>query len=145
MGGRNRVELTSDVTNNNSSANTIADVTGLSFTATSGVIYRFYALINYTSAATTTGSRWSISGPASPTILAYRSSYTLTATTQTVNYASTYDTPAASNATSVTAANIAIIQGIIKPSAGGTVIVRFASEVSNSAIVAKAESTLEWW
>ena len=122
MGGRNRLELTSDVTNNNSSANTIADVTGLSFSATSGVTYRFYALINYTSAATTTGSRWSITGPASPTILSYTSTYTLTATTQTVNYASAYDIPAASNATSLTAANIAIIQGIIKPSTDGTVI-----------------------
>jgi len=142
---RTIVVLGSDVTNNNATANTIADVTGLSFSVTAGTTYRFEATINYTSAATTTGSRWSINGPASPTILSYTSNYTLTATSQTVNYSSTYDSPSASNATSLTTGNIAIIKGIIKPSANGTVTVRFASEVANSAIIAKAGSTLEWW
>jgi hypothetical protein len=31
------------------------------------------------------------------------------------------------------------------PSASGTVVVRFASEIAGSAIIAKAGSTLEWW
>jgi hypothetical protein len=51
-----------------------------------------------------------------------------------------YNLPAASNASSVIAMNMAIIEGIIKPSANGTVIARFASEVANSAITAKAGS-----
>lgn len=39
-------------------------------------------------------------------------------------------------------ANIAIMEGLITPSANGTVVARFASEVSASAIVAKAGSTV---
>ena len=142
---RTLVTLGSDVTNNNATANTIADCTGLSFAVTSGTRYHFYALIWYTSAAGTTGSRWSINGPAT-TNLAYTSQYSLTATTNTFNNAVAYNIPAASNGTSPnTAGNIAIIQGTLLPSANGTVVVRFASEVANSAIVCKAGSTLEWW
>jgi len=132
------------VTNNNGVANTIADVTGLSFTVTSGEKYWFMFTIAYTAAATTTGSRWAINGPAAPTLINYRSTYTLTATTETVNYANAYDIPAASNATSLTAGNVAVVEGIIVPSANGTVIARFASEVLSSAIVAKAGSNLLW-
>lgn len=132
------VVLGSDVVNANSSANTIADVTGLSFSVTSGEIYYFEFIIPYTSAATTTGSRWSINGPASPTLLHYTSEYTLTATSKTVNSATAYDTPSGSNATSLTAGNVATVWGFIQPSSNGTVIARFASEVSSSAITAKA-------
>lgn len=140
----NLVVLGSDVTNNNASANTLANVTGLAFDVTAGVTYWFDATIPYTAAATTTGSRWTINGPATPTLLAYASEYTLTATSQTVNYATAYLIPAASNATSLTAGNIAYLQGIIKPSANGTVQVQFASEVSSSAVVAKAGAILRY-
>lgn len=143
----NLVVLSADVTNNNASANTIADVTGLSFSVTAGQTYFFRFRIDYTAAATATGSRWSINGPGSPTRLSYRSTYSLTSTTETLNSGLTaYDLPAASNATSVaTAGNSAVIEGFITPSANGTVIARFASEVSSSAIVAKAGSMLEWY
>ena len=39
---------------------------------------------------------------------------------------------------------VAIIWGYIKPSGNGTVIARFASEIANSAITAKAGATLRW-
>ncbi len=142
---RNLVTLGSDVINNNATANTLADCTGLSFSVVSGTRYRFYATIWYTSAAGTTGSRWTLNGPTF-TNLAYHSQYSLTATTDTFNNAVAYSIPAASNATSPnTIGNIAIIEGTILPSAGGTVVVRFASEVVSSAITCKAGSTLEWW
>lgn len=140
----NLVVLASDVMNNNGVANTIADVTGLSFPVVSGQTYWFLFTIAYTAAATTTGSRWTVNGPAAPTALAYVSDYTLTVTSQTVNYATAYDIPAAANASSLTAGNVARIEGIITPSASGTVIARFASEVLSSAIVAKAGSLLQW-
>jgi hypothetical protein len=142
---RTLVTLGTDVVNNNATANTLADVTGLSFAVTAGITYRFEALIAYTSAATTTGSRWTINGPASPTLLNYTSTYTLTATTQTANFASAYSIPSGGNSTSLASGNIAIIKGIIKPSANGTVVIRFASKIASSAITAKAGSTLEWW
>jgi hypothetical protein len=143
VGALNTVVLAADVTNNNGSANTIADVTGLSFAVVSGETYWFEFVIAYTAAATTTGSRWAINGPTT-TLLNYRSEYTLTATSTTVNSATAYDIPAAASASSLTAGNVATIWGIIKPSADGTVIARFASEISASAIVAKAGSTLRW-
>lgn len=139
------VILGSDITNNNGVANTIADVTGLSFAVTLGNRYWFRFIIMYTAAATTTGSRWSINGPAF-TQLIYKSEYSLTTSSKTINEGvSAYDTPAASSASSAnTAANIAWIEGFITPSANGTVIARFASEVLSSAIVAKTGSILHW-
>ena len=135
--------LASNVVNSNASANTIADVTGLNFPVTSGKTYWFEFHIQYTAAATTTGSRWSISGPTT-TRLNYISEYSLTTTTSTRNTQNTaYDLPAASNATSATTtSNWARIEGMITPSADGTVIARFASEVSSSAITALAGSVV---
>lgn len=133
-----------DVVNNNATANTLADITGLSFAVTSGVRYWFRFIIPYTAAATTTGSRWTINGPAT-TLLFYRSTYTLTTTSETLNAAlAAYNLPAASNASSVVAGNVAIIEGIIQPSADGTVIARFASEVTLSAITAKAGAMVDF-
>lgn len=141
---RNVITLTSDISNNNSTANTLEDVTGLSFDVVSGIIYRFYALIPYSSAATNNGSRWTINAPAS-TLLNYTSRYTLSATSETVNYAGAINIPAACNNNSILNGNLAIIEGIIKPSANGTVQIRFASEGANITITAKAGATLEYW
>lgn len=143
-GYRNLVKLGSDVINNNATANTLADCTGLSFSVAAGTRYYFKALIWYTSAVTTTGSRWTLNGPA-VTNITYKSTYTLAATTLTTNFATAYSIPAASNATSLTAGNIATIEGTVLPSAAGTVVVQFASEVASSAITCKAGSILEWW
>jgi hypothetical protein len=140
----NIVKLASPVTNNNASANTIADVTGLSFAVTSGHLYYFRFIIPYTSAATTTGSRWSISGPSSPTQLNYTSRWTNGATAEVFNYATAYDIPASASTTSLTAGNVAVVEGIIKPSGSGNVIARFASEVSGSAIVALVGAICLW-
>lgn len=137
--------LAADVTNNNAVANTIADVTGLSFAVVNGRRYWFRFVIHYTAAAGATGSRWSINGP-TITRLAYRSSYSLTTASETVNSGlNAYNLPAASNATTPsTTGNTAIIEGHIQPSADGNVIARFASEVASSAIVAKAGSIVEY-
>jgi hypothetical protein len=144
LSGRHRslVVLGADVANSTTS---LADVTGLSFNVVAGTTYKFYALVAYASAATTTGSRWTINGPTT-SLLAYSSSYSLTATSNTFNTATAYSIPAAANASSATTTgNVAVIEGMITPSANGTVQVRFASEVAGSAITAKAGSTLEWW
>ena len=140
----NTVVLSENVVNNNATANTIADVTGLSFAVTAEQTYWFEFVIPYNSAATATGSRWSINGPGSPTRLSYRSEYTLTATTTTVNSAGAYDTPAAANASSLATGNVAKIWGIITPSSNGSVTARFASEISSSAITALAGATIRW-
>lgn len=140
----NLVVLSADVTNNNAVANTMQDVTGLSFSVTAGEKYWFYANIQYTAAATTTGSRWSMNGPSGT--WRFSSQYSLTTTTFTLNTGlSAVDTPAASNATSAaTGSNNAWVEGFFEATATGTVVVRFASEVLSSAIVAKAGSILQW-
>jgi hypothetical protein len=138
--------ITSNVVNSNATANTMADVTGLSFAVTSGVTYKFRFFIVYTSAATTTGSRWSINGP-TVTTLHYQSEYALTTTSKTFNNGLTaYNSPKTSSASSAaTGSNIAVIEGIITPSASGTVIARFASEIANSAITALANLSYVQW
>lgn len=135
--------LASDVVNNNAIANTIQDVTGLSFPVIAGKTYWFNFQIQYSAAATTTGSRWSITGPTT-TRINYISEYSLTATTTTRNAQVTaYDLPSASNASSATTgSNWAVIEGMITVSADGNVIARFASEVASSAITALAGSVV---
>lgn len=150
----NTTVLGSDVTNNNAVANTIADVTGLSFAVVAGETYWFRFVIRYTSAATATGSRWTINGPGSPTALAFKVEVPLIATVNSTDatsdsHAIAYDTPATANATSPNntapaGGQIVTIEGFIKPSANGTVIARFSSEVASSAIIAKAGSFVNW-
>ena len=144
--GYNRVSLASDVTNDSATANTIQDVTGLSFPVAAAVRTAFRFVIDYTAAATTTGSRWTINGPGLDR-LSYRSRYGLTRISETVNNGlDAYDLPAASNvASAATGANLAVVEGIIVPAVDGTVIARFASEIASSAIVAKAGSYVDYW
>ena len=142
---RTLVTLASDVTNVNATGDTLEDVTGLEFSATSGTTYRFRAVIAYTSNAALNGSRWTINGPTT-TLLAYTSRYTLTATSDTFGLFNTYQVPLASNvSTPLTTGSTAEIIGIVTPSATGMVIVQHASERANSTITALAGSTLEWW
>mgnify|MGYP000402669049 FL=1 len=138
------VILGSDVINNNAVANTLQDVTGLSFPVVNGKTYWFRFFILYTSAATTTGSRWTINTPSFST-LTYKSEYTLTATTITIKQGlQAANLPAACNASSLLNGNVAIIEGIIDVSANGDIIARFASEIASSSITAKAGSFVEY-
>lgn len=140
----NLVVLAADVANANAVANTIADVTGLSSPVVSGQTYQFEFFIDYTAAATTTGSRWCINGPAFSRLM-LQSNYGLTTTSLTFNQVGAYDQPAAANASSpLTTGNLAYMAGQNTPSADGNVIARFASEVAASAITAKAGSLLKW-
>lgn len=138
------VVSTQDTVNNNASLNTLADVTGLGFAMTAGESYYFEAVIMYTAQATSTGSRWTVNGPANPTYVYYTSEYTITATTQTTNYANAYQIPAASNASSLSAGNTAWVTGIIKPSQNGTLQIQFASKIANSAITALTGSFIRY-
>ncbi len=135
--------LATDVINNNVTANTIQDVTGLNFAVVAGGKYYFKFYINYSTGVTSTGSRWSISGPTF-TSLCFMSEYTASATTTTRNTnVISYDLPALSNSSSgQLAGNNAVIEGYIVPSADGIVTARFASETSNVAITAKAGSVV---
>lgn len=141
----NTVVLSGDVSNAEAVANTITSIPGLTFPVVTGQAYWFDFWIMYTAAATTTGSRFSLTGPAT-TFLTFGSEYSLAATTTTRNANNlTFDLPAASNATSSsTGSNMAHLWGMVIPSADGAITARFASEVTVSAITAKAGSFLQW-
>lgn len=131
--------LAANVVNSNATANTLTDVTGLSFPCISGQTVYFRFFIPYSAAATTTGSRWSINGAANIS-LRYTSEWALSLTAQTNNESlGVYNVPAAANASSAaTAANFAVIEGYVNLLADGPIIARFASSVANSAITALA-------
>jgi hypothetical protein len=146
---RTLVTLGSDVASTASTS--FQNITGLSFSVTSGTTYRFYALLVYTASATTIGLKGSLTSPAI-TLLAYTTRTPLaaagTATNDWVNGAATTDAAAITSSTSsvTTTGNIMIIEGVIKPSASGTLQLRFAPETATaSGIVIKAGSTLEYW
>ena len=129
----------SDVPN---SGDNVLENTTLAFSVTENLLYRFRAEIVYSAAATTTGSRWVVDGP-SVSLIAYRSVWGLTTTSESVVLANDYNLPAACNASSpATTGNLAIVEGILKASATGTVNIKFASEVSGSAITVKAGSVI---
>lgn len=139
--------LDKDTVNNNSIANRLIDVPDLGFWAVESCSYWFRFSLMYTAAATTTGSRWSIYGPGSPTALRYVTEYSLTTTSKTSNEGIlAYDNIAASNASSAaTVANSAFVEGFIDtPTCSGRVFLRFASEVASSAITLLAGSTVQW-
>jgi hypothetical protein len=125
----------------------LANINELSFSVLSGSTYRFRFVIHYEAFNTSTGSRFTLSGAAT-SILSYRSMYSLGAGTQTLNPAlSTYDSPASSNLSSTaTAGNIAIVEGILRPSENGSVVARFASEapIPSAFIRAKTGSYVEY-
>lgn len=131
--------LGSDVSTTSS---TIGDVTGLSFAVEANKSYWFRFVIQWEASATATGgTRWSMSGPAAPRELRFRSQYSLTTTTDSFNTLTAYDAPATLSATSaLTNANIAVVEGIFLPSASGTAIARFASE--GATITAKTGSVV---
>lgn len=138
--GRTLLTVASDVTN---STSTYSDVTGLTFSVSSGTAYRFYALILYDSQATSTGAGFAVNGPATPTRLNYRVDFS---NGSSQNYTS-FDASNTQSSVPVTDGNLAIIQGIVIPSASGTFAVRFRSEApgTNNQITVKAGSTLERW
>lgn len=139
--GYTLLTTTADVANAHATPDTLADITGLTYAVTAGDSYQFRAVIPYTSAATTTGARFTINGPAM-TSINFVSRWTLTATTEYFFYSSAL-LGGTVQASSLAAGNVAVITGHCKPSADGTLAVQFSSEVTVSAITALAGSTFE--
>lgn len=139
--GRNIIVLAGDVVN---TSTTLQDVSGLSFNVLANTFYRFYAIIPYTSGNKNNGSLWTILGP-TPQFISYISRYSLSENTETINYCSDYNQPTSANQNSALNANIAIIQGVLRTSANGTVQIKFASATNGVSITAKNGATLEYW
>lgn len=136
----NSTMISADVTNATTS---YADITSLSFSVTSGKQYYFKFVIPYTTSLAGNGAGFSINGPAT-THLSYYSYYPSNANVITFNSGiSSYDTPSAANGNTGTLSALAFVEGVITPSANGTVIGRFRSETAaGNSIVAKAGSVV---
>lgn len=112
------------------------DVTGLSFPVTANKVYKWRATIAYTNTA---NIAFSLDGPA-VTFNRYRFTTASTTTANLVNNQSAYNLPAG---TSAAVNGVSTADGIIRPSANGTVVVRFRSAAVGG-ITALAGSVIEW-
>lgn len=132
-----RVVLGGDIS---SSVTALGDATGLSFAVTSGVRHRFCFWVVFRSAALTTGIQLSVNAPAA-TLLAYNAIIPITATTQVLGNRRAVNV--ASVGTGVDVVNsdlLATVEGVIVPSASGTLALRYSSEVAASAVTMRAGS-----
>jgi hypothetical protein len=112
------------------------DVTGLSFPVTANKVYKWRATIAYTNTA---NIAFALDGPA-VTFNRYRFTTASTSTANLVNNQSAYNLPAG---TSAAVNGVSTADGIIRPSANGTVVVRFRS-ASVGGLTVLAGSVIEW-
>jgi hypothetical protein len=125
-----------------------ADVTDLGWSILANTNYVFHFYLQFWTNATTTGIRFAINGPASPTALRFGGSHpTASPGSDAVNHASgivtAYDTPIRATASGPGFADsFAHLHGIIRNGANaGTLQLRFASEVAVAdAAVVEVES-----
>jgi hypothetical protein len=130
--------LAADVANSTTS---YADITGLSFPVKSGSTYKFKFYVHMTSAAATTGAGLALTFPDNPTKISYVTTLPVTnASSATWQGYTGEDLPAAAQTTFPgNFQGTGWIEGLIKPSADGTVQARIMSEVAASAVTAKAD------
>jgi trimeric autotransporter adhesin len=136
--GPQSARTTGIVTN---STTTLANVTGLSFAVVNGSSYKFNAVIRYSANATTTGSAWTLGGPAGTVSYVVRSA--LTTTSDHVVYQNALDTNTPSASSAFSAGNTVTIEGIVSPTADGTYQIKFASEIAAS-ITVQGNSIVTW-
>ncbi len=128
------------------STTTLTNVTSQSFAVTSGVVYKYRFHILYTSAAATTGLQLSLTYPAVTTASAVAQIPSgadgISSQFQgTINTSGDIVTATATSA--ATSVHYASVQGIIIPSANGTVQLQAASEINASNIIIRAGSFVE--
>jgi len=123
-----------DITNATSTG--YEDVTGLSFAVTAGKTYKWRATLGYTNSA---NIQFAINGPA-VTFNRYRFTSAATSTGNLVSNQTTYNNP---NSTAAAVSGVSTADGIIKPSANGTVIVRYRC-ASIGGLTVLAGSIIEW-
>jgi len=119
------------------------NVAGLNWYGKAGEVYEFKAVVVYDVTLVTEGASFAINGPAATV-----KSYVVTVpsgATPTTSFANAYDLPAAAASDSAfTTDNIAIIEGVVSPSADGTISVRGIASTSNAATVQAASSYITW-
>jgi hypothetical protein len=124
--------------------NALVDVAGMSFPVQAGKTYWFSFTGAYVADTGTTGSRWTINGPVM-TWLIYRSTYGQSTTVLVDNPILTaLQAPTSSSTGSNPGANLARIEGMFRPTTGGTLQIQAAREVTTGTIALKAGALLTW-
>lgn len=133
-------KLTSDLAL--STSTTLAN-TGPSFNVLAGVYYMFRFLLLYQTAATTTGIKTSVTIPAASRFAAWVQTPVSTAAGGTANVYADWATTSgdAVTGTGTPAANVdhfATLEGLIVPSADGTLALQHASEVTTTGVTVRS-------
>lgn len=139
--GYSTVILGSDYTNSNAVANTLEDITGYSFSVLNNKTYWFRFQYIIVPSIATTGHRVTINGPTFND-LGYNTMLIASAASVSITWNNAYGSPATSNATTPSSGGTGFIEGIIRPSADGTLQARLASEVAGSGVTIKAGSVI---
>lgn len=142
-----RLVVTADVINATTS---FADVTGLTCALLSGKTYTFIAHLIHVNNASTTGSQFGVNIGAAPTSLIVGTIDTVTpsvtASAHSAGVVTALDTAATAQTTGSTSNRLAILSGMIIPSANGTFAIRCKSEVAvASGLTVKAGSFCRIW
>lgn len=129
------------------SSTTVSNDSTLAFNVSSGVTYRYRFHILYASAANTTGMRLALTYPAVTAASAVAqipngNDGTASQFQGTINASG--DTVIATGTPAATTVHYATIQGVIVPSAAGTVQLRVGTEVNLSNITVRAGSFVEY-
>lgn len=122
---------------------TLADVTGLSFSVTSGTVYYFLFQCVFQSTSTSVGLKAGLTFPAVTTFAS-----TVKTVMSAAGVSSEYSGPISASggsvaATAVPVANtnyLSTIEGVIVPSASGTLQVQFAAHTTGATVTLKANS-----
>jgi len=120
------VRLGSDVSTTSTSC--CVDATGLSFSVSSGKVYHFKFLVRWDTTALGKGILLTLNGPTT-SFLTYDVIYPTNINSGVIHGRNTYNSGTSPSLSSPALTNnLAIMEGLIQPSADGTLIVRFASE-----------------
>lgn len=141
------LRVTADVINATTS---FADITGLTVALKSGRFYGFHSHLYHISNATTTGAQFGYNIDNAPTtsILGTIDTVTasITASVHSAGVVTARDTAATAQTTGSAGITLAILSGMIQPSADGTFAMRCKSEVAVAAgLTIKAGSWLHIW
>jgi hypothetical protein len=106
------------------------DATGLSFNVLSGNVYHFKFLVNWDTTNVARGIGLTLNGPTT-TFLTYDVIYPTATTSGVIHGRNSYNSVTPSTTSPALTNNLGIIEGLIQPSANGTLIVRFQTEAQN--------------
>lgn len=119
------VRLGSDVSTTTTTC--CVDATGLSFSVTSGKVYHFKFLVRWDSSAGNIGTGLTLNGP-TVAFLTYDVIYPTSTTAGVIHGRNLYNSATVVANSPATSNNLGIIEGLIQPSADGTLIVRFVAD-----------------